>query len=394
MQIDPIHKSLNSHNIHHTNESPNSSELHGVSIKGQECYIDMGEFYANNISSCMNWQTNPPKIDSNLLKTKLLDPLFQQMKAGGVDKINLSFAQISDIERLYNQSQTPPSHSTGFSGNDSFGAIFNPDHNSTPYQMTDGSSPNALAFMAQYAHQNGIKVDMSFGGEYGGGSDMKLPGDPTTCAKNLSDFMQNTGIDSADFDIENNSLFTQNSPNDVSSFFTNLHNNLSSQGKECTATLTGGSLTDPTFKPLMDNFNSKFDSLNLMLYSNTQYYLSAKESNKWCGVEGAIKAVGGDPSKIHIGFCDSIPYGNPAANADSDTSSYNIQPGSSNGSAAAQIYQQLNSQLQSDGALQPGQSLGEPFVWTTRPGSTSSAGFMQDFYNQLKGVSKPIDLLK
>lgn len=70
----------------------------------------------------------------------------------------------------------------------------------------------------------------------------------------------------------------------------------------------GGALNDhANYGALTDNLTSKFDSVNLMLYSTTQYYLSAKPNNVWPGVEAWIQAVGGDASKLHLVFMIAFP---------------------------------------------------------------------------------------
>lgn len=369
----------------------------GASIQGQQCYVDMGKFYGNNIWGCMDWSQTPGFISADLLNKGFFGQFFANLKSEGVNKIDLSFAQMKDIQNLFMDSLNPPTGSgSSYSATDSFMPIFHTigtdgrTYNGAPYVVKDSSgntvANNFMQYLVQYAHGMGIQVDLSMGGACGAGNDFKLPEDPTTSANQLASFMSNMGIDSVDFDIENSSLFQTNSTNDLNTFFSALHSNLQKEGKECTATLMGGSLTDPKFAPLMTNFSQKFDSLNLMLYSNSQYYLNPQNNNIWSGIESAIKDVGGDPSKIHIGFYDSIPYESSSANGDGGN--YNIKPGSTRGQAAAQIYQQLLNQLTQDGYLKNGQTLGEPFFWNDTPGDPSSEQVMQDFYNTLSGKSK------
>jgi hypothetical protein len=390
---------IQSKTSHGSQDHISSQTILGTSITGQSCYVDMGKFYGNNIWNCMDWSKTPGTISTDLLNKGFLGNFFTQLKNEGVNKIDLSFAQISDINNLYQDSLMPPQgNGTAYSATDSFQQVLHTIDSSgkafsePPYAVTNKNglevAPNFLSYFIHEAHLQGIKVDLSFGGGSASATDPKLPGDPTTAANNLSDMMKNFDFDSVDFDIENQFLAKDNSANDLNTFFTTLHQNLSAQGKESTVTLMGGALNDhANYGALTDNLTSKFDSVNLMLYSTTQYYLSAKPNNVWPGVEAWIQAVGGDASKLHLGFYDSIPYETAAANGDGST--YQIQPGSSRGQAAAQIYQQLSNQLEQDGYTGNGKpSLGQPFFWIDTPGDPNSAQVMQDFYNTLKGVSK------
>jgi hypothetical protein len=50
------------------------------------------------------------------------------------------------------------------------------------------------------------------------------------------------------------------------------------------------------------DFDLYFDNVNLMLYSNTQYYIDATGSLYTWSLDKWIEAVGNDPSKLSIGF--------------------------------------------------------------------------------------------
>lgn len=366
-------------------------------IQGQSCYIDMGKFYGTNIWNCMKWDKTPGYISEDALIQGYVGDFFNHLKSEGVKKIDLSFAQLNDIQNLLEDSYNPPRGSgTSYKPTDTFQQILHSVDasgkyfNQLPYAVCDSSgnpiSPNFLSWLINYAHSQGIQVDLSFGGAVGAGVDLKLPSDPATSAKDLATFLNNMGFDSVDFDIENHDLFTQNSPQDLSTFFTTLHSALQAQGKQSTITLMGGVLDDPAYNPLTQNL-SAFDDVNLMLYSNTQYYLNVKNNDIWKGIEGWLNKIPGqDPSKLHIGFYDSIPYERESANGDG--SQYDIKPGSSRGQAAAQIYLQMCQQLKADGYLKPGQSLGQPFFWNDTPGDPRSEQVMQDFYDTLKTNTK------
>lgn len=398
------------HSSHHTQKGnlhsskAGSNAPSGVSIQGQSCYVDMGKFYGTDVWNCIDWSQTPGRINAQELQQGFFGKFFDQLKNEHVTKIDLSFAQMADIQNLCNDSYGSSSfhlhHQPPYRSSDSFGPVFHAQDSSgaftkPPYGVFDFTqsppqqiAPNFLSYMVQYAHQQNppIKVDLSIGGADAGGADWKLPYDPITSAKSLSDFMNNMGLDSVDFDIENHDIFQQNTSDDLSTFFKQLHSNLSLQGKESTVTLMGGALSDGAYDPVTKGFSGKFDSINLMLYSNSQYYLNAKENTQWLGVEAWLDETHIDPSKLHIGFYDAIHYETPGASADG--AKYKIKPGSSRGEAAAQIYQQLCHQLHQDGKLQPGQSLGDPFFWIDTPGDPNSAQVMQDFYNTLAGIPK------
>lgn len=400
MPIEPVGKSgepkdpYTIRSTHHAHHSPPSSQRlgsasSGASIQGEECYIDMGEFYGHNISSCMDWSTTPPHIKASSLQQGFLGNLFTQLKSAGVNQINLSFAQIADINNLLLDSQghgpTPP-----YSSNDSFGQIFHPDGTTSPYAICDDSgsqvSSNFLSYLTNYAHDQNppIQVSLSMGGLNANLQDLTPQ---KGAATDLASFMKNTGIDSVDFDMENQGLDETTIDNKLMPFFSDLHTQLASMSKTSTLTLTGGAMNSSSpLYPLLNNFTKNFDGLNLMLYSDSVYYLNTASNNVWPGIENAIKTIGGDASKLHIGFFPNVAYENPSANGDG--ASYKINPGSSRGQAAAQMYQQLCQQLQTDGYLKPGQSLGEPFFWVQTPGDPASSQVMQDFYNTLKGISK------
>jgi hypothetical protein len=402
MGINSIGNTNDPYNIHrnqqqHLGSSQPSHSSDFFGIQGQSCYVDMGKFYGVNIWNCMKWDKTPGYISEDMLVNGYVGDFFNHLKSEGVKKIDLSFAQLNDIQNLYLDSLTPPQgDGTNYRPSDSLqqilhsvdpsGRVFN----QPPYEVCDSSgnpvAPNFLSWLIGYAHSQGIEVDLSFGGAAGGGKDYKLPQDPVTSAKNLAAFVNNMGFDSVDFDFESHDPFTQNSPQDLSTFFSTLHSQLQTQGKQSTITLMGGALDDPAYNPVTQNLNL-FDGVNLMLYSNTQYYLNAKGNTVWPGIEGWLsKMPGQDPSKLHIGFYDSIPYEQASANG--DAAQFDIRPGSSRGQAAAEIYQQLCQQLQTDGYLKPGQTLGNPFFWNDTPGDSRSEKVMQDFFDTLKTASK------
>lgn len=338
---------------------------------GDSTYIDMGELYGNYIvTQCMVWWPEPVHIDQDKADA-ILKSIFDKLKASGTDTIDLSFAQISDIQDLLN--------GKGGSATDTIAQIFKDNY------PVGSTGENFLKYMISYAHENGMKVDLSLGGANATSDDMKIPGDPTTEADNLAKFLEEYDFDSVDFDIEGsgaNSLMTANTPANVVAFFKELHSQLSSQSPPIPSILTvAGSIQDGpegTLKDLFTDFSSMFDGVNLMLYSNSQYYLDA--NNTTWGISQWLAATDIPPDEIHIGFYDSINYNDPSSNA--GNTPYNIPQGLSNGAAAAYIYIQLEKQLKE---INPDYvPLGQPFFWTDQPTDIPSDNFMEDFNNYLQ----------
>lgn len=102
-------------------------------------------------------------------------------------------------------------------------------------------------------------------------------------------------------------------------------------------------------------FPQLFNSLNLMLYSQTQYYLDA--NNPTWGIEQWLNLIGiQNAGMLSIGFEDAVNYAAAAASAGE---TYNLQT-TDPGIAAAEIYLQLLQKLQNDGYPA---TLGNPFFW-------------------------------
>lgn len=371
-------------------KGPHGDLKSGVSVQGEQAYVDLAQSAWALFGPGIDWQKSPPAINTTLLDDRktAFAQMFANMKQEGVNEIHLSFAQLCDINRLCKDAGVSGSfpNSTGlYSSNDS--AMYQvmrsqntanpPQYTNPAYQVVDGSgkevASNFLQYFCQYAHQNNMKISLSFGGADAAGADDKFPDTPENTAKNLASVMKTLGVDNADFDIENDSLFTQNQPADVEAFFTALHSDLQAQGMTSSATVEGGSVTDPKFAPLLDNFSAKFDDANLMLYSNTQYWLDPTY------IKGLISHLEIDASQVHIGFYSSINYSDASSCASGQTPPCTPDPTKSSGTNAANMFKALQNDI-------PG--LGDAFIWNDDPTSTKSYNFMQDFYNGLKGISR------
>lgn len=318
-----------------------------------------------------------------------LASLFQQMKEGGMNQIDLCFSQLNAIDALVtgNYSSATPSDVL-IQTLKSLQGIVGPD----------GKSVNFLKLYIDGAHAAGIKVRLTFGGANANATTMKIAGQGETAegqAEKLAEFMNEYGIDSVGFDIETAAFSEVNTPTQQRAFFEKLHSLLAPEGKTTQLTVEGSVADWPNryLKALFYGadgskiFGQLFDHLNLMLYSSSKYYIDA--NNPTWGIEEWLNIIGKEnASKISIGFEDAIPYENPNASAGEK---YKVDP-NSRGDSAAMIYLQLLAQLKKDGYPT---DLGSPFWWPdegkdnynpNEPNSVISKT-MIDFYQYLESHS-------
>lgn len=312
-----------------------------TSITGTACYLDLGVL-SSQLWGFMEWW---PVTQLNMtMYDQYLNSLFSQLKAAGINQINLSFTQFASIDALINQGQ----------GGSQYDVIV---------QMMV-SFPGALEELIREAHAFGLRVDLSFGGE--NGTDMQICKSgqtPGGQAQKLVQFMQTYAIDAVDFDIENTLFTSANSASIAQGFFKSLKQMLQMQNKTSTLTIEGSIQDWPLnyLKFLFYDSNNQlvfpqlFDSLNLMLYSQTQYYLDANDPS-W-GIEQWIDLLGRqNAGMIAIGFEDAVNYASPSASAGGKYVLDTTNPGI----AAAEIYIQLLQALATSGYPT---NLAEPFFW-------------------------------
>ncbi len=134
----------------------------------------------------------------------------------------------------------------------------------------------------------------------------------------------------------------------------------------------------------MPIFTTLFHGLNLMAYSDDRYWLDPSDSG-W-GIEQWLDILGKDNAgMLNIGFDDQVLYSSPVANG--GHYQYTIQPGSTDGQAAAQIYLQLQAKLASDGYTS---KLGIPFYWPSMNVNPNGKNRYQTTDNKSNFVSKPM----
>ncbi len=375
-------------------------------------YFDMGSF---NVGTFI---TNG-KLNITELNT-YLNSLFTQMSSSGMNQIDIAFSQMSSIDDMSPDGINVGDLTTPNTADALLNSVFS--------QLNSADRSNFLSDFTKQAHNNNIKVDLSIGGEDAAGNTICGKGETGIGqADKLAFFMNKFGIDSVDFDIENQfftianlygadgKTFDQAKINDTRNFFEELKSKLNAVGKTSTVTLEGGiadwpgkpdetsgGLVRPLFYDENGNkiFNKMFDSVNLMLYGEATYYIDANPST--CGkswsIEQWLDIIGkNNASKINIGFEDGVPYANPIASAGKK---YTFPPGTTNGGAAAIIFNDVKAQLEKDGYSS---NLGNPFWWPqryidgdlgdrygvyTNDGKSDQASWtsteMQNFWNQMQ----------
>jgi hypothetical protein len=326
-------------------------------ISNEGCYIDMGLLYGGWVyENAIIWWPEPISLDKAKIDVFLTD-FFSQLKRDGVSNIKYSFDQLCDIFKIINRE---PGVNT-----DTISPIYVDNY------LVSGTEQNFLEYMTSFGLANGVTSTLSFGGALAGATEMTLPDDGVTCASALADFMKKTNIKSIDYDIEGAAVVASTDSNNLA-FYEALKTQVNAMGGTVSVAVIGDINQFP--EVFLKDFNSYFDRVNLMLYSNTQYYIDATGSLYTWSLDKWIQAVGNDPLKISIGFYDSIAYEDPASSAGEK---YDIE-GLTRGQAAASIY------------LQAAKNLGitvcdfaSPFWWTDNPVTLSANTVLQDFYSYL-----------
>jgi hypothetical protein len=371
-----------------------------VPMPGMSCYFDMGAFAASVLSEGNAFITNgiiQPALDVYFTS------LFHTMSINGQKHIILGFAQLDSIDVYYN-----PVASSAIDPNDSIAAlIVNPSYMNLKDLNSSVVFSNLLNYICYYAHQKRITVTISFGGP---------SSDPSTSyqivnlqagetyqgqVQKLIQFMINTGLDGIDFNFQNipfvagTPSFSGMSVDSTGAKFVDFFNFLAMpaklSNKNVSLTVATATIYVPVFQPIMDNFSC----LNLMAYNfqiGTLYYLDPQTPEPkldWATIDPWIQAYGiGIPQniqQINIGFQDAVPYASQGANG-GWYEEYTIQPGSSNGSAAAQLFNQLQSILNVQLGypfFYPGANVSSRYVPIAGNASNFTSQFMIDFYESL-----------
>ncbi|MBS0651926.1 MAG: hypothetical protein JSR39_00185 [Verrucomicrobia bacterium] len=382
------------------------SAAHAEEKLVEASYFDFAMSFGTNIWPYIDWSVTPPVIDESKMDA-YLSSLFSQMKGAGQTTIYLAFAQLDNID-VY---ATGNFEASGIDVQyDVIAQLLN------QFQKSDvqiSGYDNFLTYLTAQAHANGMSVAVAFGGANATDKAFKILQQPgqtyAGAAQELASVAKSYSIDRLDFDIEDPTALSSQpldcNGDSVVSFFQDLHGLLLKVGKTMTLTsmLSLADWPNGALKPLFYDssgnriFSQLFDGLNLMAYSDTQYWLDPN-SISW-GIEQWIDIIGKQNTGLaHIGFDDGVPYAQSSANGGSYP--YVVQPGSPDGQAAAQIYQQLQHQLSTDGY---DLLLGSPFFWpaaSVYPHGESrysmqneTSNFvsepMQDFFNANENLEFP-----
>ncbi len=333
-----------------------------------------GQMYlqSNELQGILAKGTSPAKMKA------AIDAYLAELSKENIDTLNLAFTQLNDIEKFIN--------GTKISG-------------ATPDTLVQwiNDNPSAWKTFETEANAKGFKLDFSFGGQNAQAADWALPaGQGAQMAQALIQKLTVNGklmVQKFDFDVELQGFANGDMAN-LKAFFTQLHTSADALGGQTLLT-SMGSVTDwvesniggkitkgPLYDLFFDDqgnpaFSKMFDGLNLMMYSQTDYYLDA--SNKdGDSIEDWINLIGKqNVGMIHLGFEDNVPY----------TAGHNPVWAPTEGQAAAMQYERLLTQLQKDGYIDSTHQLGGPFFWPDSNINSSAdfphQDFEQDFYNEL-----------
>ena len=327
----------------------------GGVFRGESIYLDMGVFYGTVVSEYMVWWPEPVHID----KAKLDNYLFEMFDNLNQDKFNniiFAFAQLCDIDALL-------AGSGNGTPTDKITDIFRDN-----YPVGD-TGQNFFEYLISYAHSKNVLATLAFGGVVATDTDWTIQGDATGQAQNLAHVVAKYSLDVLDFDIESSAIMSVNTTNEVTTFFTTLYGLV----PHVTLTVPGdvNYWAGNVLNPLFEDLDAMFSGVNLMLYSNSQYYLDAVNPT-WGITEWLVYTK--LPSITHIGFFDRIAYNDPAASAGQR---YDVE-GLTRGSAAAQIYLDVAKALNLNI-----NDFGNPFWWTDDPKSIITSEVFTDFAEYL-----------
>ena len=244
-----------------------------------------------------------------------LSSLFTQMKGAGQNRIYLSFAQLDNIDVYASGNFLQPGVDVTY---DVIAQLLN------QLQTSSIQVPGYLNFLDYFiakAHSNGISVAVAFGGANAINSCYAILQNSGETyegqAQKLAAVANTYGIDRLDFDIEDpQALSSQpldSEGKSVVTFYRTLYNLVNNNQKttSLTSMLSLNDWPNGALEPLFYNqagdpiFTKLFNGLNLMAYSDTQYWIDANDIS-W-GIEQWIDIIGKENAKhIHVGFNDGF----------------------------------------------------------------------------------------
>jgi len=304
----------------------------GATGVAQTVYIDMGMSYGylESQPGLIDWNLSHPVFNESALNA-VLNTFFTNLNNMGVTQINLSFAQLTDIDYYIGEISSPRDPY------DVIAQILRDGYYISPDQGVTSTSPNLVAYMVEYAHNLApitFTVGISFGGVNALTGDWTIlaptppapvpPGFPESGAGQgikLVNWITDYNFDAVDFDIEGYfeegggyELFLINGQAVVLNFFETVHQQLSKLGIPCLGTFLGDLTAGPGnyIAPLCQSFVQYFDGVNLMLYGGKPlpYYIDWDNSDatgvNW-GLNQWLYYVK-NYTYLHVGFYDQIVY--------------------------------------------------------------------------------------
>ena len=185
-----------------TEESPVTTDQSPVTGEGQTSYLDVGIIPWWDF---VNWQTTPPGIKQAEFDA-YFNSLFTQLQNAGVNEINLSFSQISDIPMLGD---------TITNATDLFGIYLH----QYPEQVRQCISKGSLEY--------GMSFNLSFAGLNALPNDYNIPtGLGEEYANQLLAKLTDLGINGVDIDIELNTFDDLSCKDELKIFFRTLRESL------------------------------------------------------------------------------------------------------------------------------------------------------------------------
>lgn len=321
----------------------------GSLFANSNVYFDTGAFNPWNFLVWSN-PDNSEVLNTNALDS-YLDSLFSSFASNQYDGIYFAFTQISDIDYLDAPEMwktAPISPSDVYIRN-----LLMQIYENCPA----GSMETFLNTFISKAHQYGVKVYLSFGGEAADG--MKIcpnqQNTPAEQATTLANYLTSYHFDGVDFDLESNAIQQSNTSDEINEFFGTLKTLATQNSFTSILTVMG----DLSWSTVAGSPVDHFDTIQLMLYGSGgpggKYYIDA-ENVTW-GISEWINILGKENAgMISIGFQDDTYYEDPSASAGKI---YTVDP-TNRGVSAAMIYEEL---LQDLAALGYSESLGEYFWW-------------------------------
>ncbi|MCH9616825.1 MAG: hypothetical protein SP4CHLAM5_00990 [Chlamydiia bacterium] len=337
-------------------------------------YFDIGRWESDHFIDTGTGTVSEDRIDSYLYY------FFQDMWGQGQCNVNFCHGQAVDLSNFIKGDYA------SMSATNSFGIL----EKKTLGKLVGGKSVS-MYVVDWLITSVAMKTGISFGGKAATGGDWDFGFDkidPVELAQDFSTWANDLALSRLDFDVQS-ADFIKNDPQKLASFFTTLKDHFNGR---VTLTVPGDvtlwGLQGKNLFPLFRHapFKTMFDSLNLILFDQTHYYLNAgqKPVQNWdlfLWISQLAKDSGYTfaqaASLVNIGFNASINY------LDKECSKgpipYEKMPsGITNGNASKFIFDKLQDSLTNETI-----TLGCPFYMDSNAdySVSSSNGYESQFFN-------------